>query len=106
MKSEKRLVDHPFPEAIANAKPGSRRSRRRGWYAVLMGSVLFAVVLCIAASGCCAIGGPKFGSKKSCSGGSCPLKQTKPLFGSWFQKEEPGPPESPQEWLALEPLRP
>ena len=104
MKSEERLVDHPLPETIGNAKPGSRR---RGRYGVLMGSVLCAVVLCLVASGCLmTTAHAPAGSKKSCSGGSCPLKRSKPLFGSLFQKEEPGPPESPQEWLALEPLRP
>lgn len=109
MKSAKRLIDHPIPAAAADVETGSRQSRRPRSHGVLMGSLLCVVVLWAGASGCCAIGRPTPWSKQanSTSARRGKPEASKSIFSSWFRAEEPSPPpQSPKEWLALEPLRP
>ena len=76
-----------------------------------------ALMVCLLLAGCNGIRGPSAVSllwTDRPPASAAPRKQHKakrheqkrPWFAFWFQSEEPGPPESMDEWMGLEPIRP
>ena len=103
MKSQKRPLDDPI--SATGRGPLGLRSASRHWRQLLL-----VAVLCLATTGCSVLA--PWSAKKQQTSLKHPMasqrqaKEKKSLFASWFEPEEPAPPQSLRDWMDLEPIRP
>jgi len=109
MKSQKRPLDDPI-SANGRGPFGLRSASRRCRRAKRWRQLLLVAVLCLATTGCSVLA--PWSAKKQQTSLKHPMalqreaKEKKSLFASWFEPEEPAPPQSLREWMDLEPIRP
>ena len=110
MMSEKGPVDDPTAAGNGRITVDLALPGRRRFCGALARRLFCAALVCLLFAGCSTIGKPSHHSMSRSpilGRASKPNKEKRePLFGSWFRPKEPSPPQSLDDWMKLEPIRP